>query len=103
MTLHEATNVAWLAGLLEGEGCFDLKGRSPRIQLRMTDKDVMDRAATLTGGKVNGPYDQKGGTKSIYQMQLLRKELVRPVLEAILPFMGERRADKIEQLLTAYS
>lgn len=46
---------AWLAGLLEGEGYFGtinswVSGRCyryPRIGVNMTDRDVIDRVATL--------------------------------------------------------
>ena len=37
----------WLAGLLEGEGCFTFNTYSPVIMLAMTDEDEVRRAATL--------------------------------------------------------
>ena len=48
-------DLAWLAGLLEGEGSF-LKAppsnpNCPRISLEMTDKDIVERAAALMEGK----------------------------------------------------
>ncbi len=40
----------WLAGLLEGEGTFDLhRKKYPRVRVGMSDRDVVGRAATLTG------------------------------------------------------
>lgn len=45
-------DIAWLAGLLEGEGSFRMSGRSIAISVSMTDRDVIDRAATLMRGRV---------------------------------------------------
>lgn len=43
----------WLAGLLEGEGTFDLhRGKYPRVRVGMTDRDVVGRAATLMDTRV---------------------------------------------------
>lgn len=43
-------DVYWLAGLLEGDGSFGIKtDGQPRIQLRMLDKDVVCRAASVLG------------------------------------------------------
>jgi hypothetical protein len=47
--------VAWIAGLLEGEGHFAPKA----IIVNMTDRDVLERLAALTGGRLNGPYTYK--------------------------------------------
>ena len=46
-------DIAWLAGLLEGEGCFRLdKGKYPIIRLGMGDEDVVVRAASLMKTRV---------------------------------------------------
>ena len=51
--LTEARDIIWLAGLLEGEGCFGLQQRKyPRITLGMTDEDIVIRAATLMKSRV---------------------------------------------------
>jgi len=42
------TDIAWLAGLLEGEGSFSIKNVSAEISIAMSDKDILDRAAQLT-------------------------------------------------------
>ena len=48
------TEIAWLAGLLEGEGYFALKrGKYPTITLSMTDEDIVVKAAFLMGAKIN--------------------------------------------------
>ena len=46
------TEIAWLAGLLEGEGCFALcKRNHPSIRLGMNDEDVVTHAAILLGSR----------------------------------------------------
>lgn len=43
----ETKDLFWLAGLLEGEGCFTVSDKYPRIVLTMCDLDVMERANRL--------------------------------------------------------
>lgn len=50
----KAKDIYWLAGLLEGEGCFTVRryegrqtGGLPVINLWMTDLDVIKRASTI--------------------------------------------------------
>ena len=49
-------DIAWLAGLLEGEGCFRINTRKrdngtinyyPQLILKMTDEDIIKRAGEL--------------------------------------------------------
>ena len=43
--------IAWIAGILEGEGCFtcDTKTTRLRVQCVMTDKDIIDRLHNIVG------------------------------------------------------
>jgi hypothetical protein len=53
-------DIAWLAGLLEGEGSF-MRGKrkdAPGISLAMTDRDVVERAAKLLRTKCMGPLSK---------------------------------------------
>lgn len=57
--------IAWMAGLLEGEGCFTAEGgqrarfRYPRITLGMTDRDVVERASVLFDARVQAPITHR--------------------------------------------
>jgi hypothetical protein len=45
-----ATDIAWLAGIIEGEGTFGRKGHpAGQVRVQMTDEDVIDRLHSLTG------------------------------------------------------
>ena len=43
----ETKDICWLAGLLEGEGCFMVKNGCPAISLYMTDRDTIEKAYNL--------------------------------------------------------
>lgn len=93
-------DVVWLAGLLEGEGSFDLhRGKYPRIRVGMTDRDVVGRAATLMGSRIRlslrpSPY------KATWHAEVSGPK-AEAVMVAILPFMGSRRSGKIAGILGA--
>jgi hypothetical protein len=98
-------DASWLAGLLEGEGYFQIT--KPRhhhptqvvIRLSMTDKDVVERAAKLLN---NVPINEKAKTterKTIYAISLSKRDEVEKVLLQILPHMGNRRTQRINECL----
>jgi len=90
---------AWLAGLLEGEGCFAANGKHGiKIMLQMTDKDVVEKAAKLLEVNLSGFQDERPHRKATWRFQLCGDRAVQ-VMEILLPFMGERRTVKIKRLL----
>ena len=91
-------DLLWLAGLLEGEGCFDLhRARYPRVRLGMTDRDVVGRAATLFGSRVRLTLKPAPATATWHtEVSGARAE---EIMEAVLPFMGARRSAKIATIL----
>jgi hypothetical protein len=115
MTREE--KITWLAGLLEGEGCFSpercaywyTRGKKSkrktvgyyfRITINMADRDVIERAIQyvdeLIGYRVN--LNDKPPTNPNYQHQYraywygLRAAMLASL---ILPFMGKRRESAI--------
>src|SRR5215472_89670 len=68
-SITDATFIPWLAGLLEGEGYFGTvtnwvarKGyRYPRVGIKMTDRDVIERVAAAWDIKI---YTLKATTRS---------------------------------------
>ena len=61
--------IAWLAGLFEGEGNVSINGRSLTIRIKMTDKDVVVRAATLLSAALY-EHDPGRGWKRTWIAQL---------------------------------
>lgn len=105
--LPEWTEVqlGWVVGLLEGEGYFGAdsrSGRSTKLDLKMTDQDVVSRFAVLVGVPA-GPYITKSraGHKTTYRLAV-SGERAREVMRRILPHMGERRTARIQELLSTY-
>lgn len=98
----------WLAGLLEGEGCFYAGPPSSRSQMgvsvQMCDRDVIERAARLMGARYI--YERRAGadrgwrpthTATVvgYRATTLMREL--------RPLMGARRKEQIDRALASYS
>lgn len=103
----------WLVGILEGEGCFHLDQRwakgtgSPRIQVKMTDEDVVNRAASLMEQILNKPVNVKEASANLakqsqpYQFSVGGQD-ARKVMRIIVKRMGWRRRQRIWQCLNNY-
>lgn len=94
----------WMVGLLEGEGCFDThapnrqKNPAARIQCKMTDFDVIERLASIGGGKVYGPYQANPRWKPQLHW-VIRGQEAAELMRVLQPHMGKRRAARIEEVL----
>jgi DNA-binding transcriptional regulator YiaG len=99
-------DLAWLAGLLEGEGSF-LKAppsspNSPRISLEMTDKDVVERAASLMGSKAVKRINLRNPHwKQTYRVIIKGSRAVK-LMRVLYPQMGARRRTQIDAALEIY-
>lgn len=97
-------NISWLAGLLEGEGCFTSRGGRPTpiIQLCMTDKDVVIRAARILGAnKVTCCNKKTAGGKDLFRLTVFGRRAVAWVM-TLYPLMGLRRQEKIRETLAKW-
>lgn len=103
------TDIAWLAGLLEGEGHFSChnKGdghlrKSIGIQLKMTDEDVVLRAAALLGARAhenNWARDNRDH-QTVWRCAVSGAKAER-IMRLVRPYMGQRRGAKIDEILAA--
>jgi hypothetical protein len=98
-------DIAWAAGLFEGEGCFSLQSRgNPRATLSMTDFDVVRRFAEVVGfGTV---FDKVPPRLPHHKPQLAWRvtsfERTQALIAMFWPWLGERRrARAVEILATA--
>ncbi len=97
--------IAYVAGLLEGEGCFDYNAsnvRYPRVRCESTDRDVIYWLRDVIGGRVHTPTKQQPHHKQSYMWVLNGREKVEPLLRDILPWLKSRRAAKVRLLLRSY-
>jgi hypothetical protein len=89
--------LGWVVGILEGEGCFRAKalGRPlPTVTIQMTDRDVMARLCKAIDANLRGPYERAPPSKGYKAERLMR---------LVLPHMGERRSQKIEETLELWT
>lgn len=102
--------VAWLAGLVEGEGCLSIKKekKSTRacntihLHIGMCDRDIIARAGELLGCKVLGPYKHPGddGFKRKVQWRVVATGgLAAAWMMTLYPFFGERRKQAVRDCL----
>ncbi len=89
--------VAWLAGIVEGEGCFQFNRNTPSIKVVMTDKDIIERVCSLF--QCNLVYGGKRGNHKPIFIAHVSSYKAAQWMMTILPFMGERRFDKIKNVL----
>jgi hypothetical protein len=100
----EPTDLAWLAGLLEGEGSFmrpiPSAPRLPIVQLQMTDRDVVERAARLMGLSTwrNKSLKREDHGKDCWATRV-NGTRARELMIQLRPLMGERRQAQIDAAL----
>lgn len=106
--------IAWLAGIFEGEGSWS----GTQLALSMTDRDIVERVAALLGSKVNGPYetrrrvgpdeyvstrrDGKGSYKPAWRTTMRRAETLSALVPRLWPWLGSRRRAQILERLPGF-
>lgn len=97
-------DLIWLAGWLEGEGCFYLHKHkncvAPAISGSSSDRDIARRSANILGISVF-TYGGREGCKDIHSFKVTGVEAVA-WLEILYPLMGKRRRAKIAECLKQY-
>lgn len=90
---------AWAAGLFEGEGWItDRDKNSVQLGLGMTDRDVVERFATIAGyGNIRVREDYRkpltlySTMKTMYVWEAKKANEVMRILSFMMPYFGERR------------
>ncbi len=88
----------WLTGLLEGEGHFGLHTGSQTVQLGMTDREIVERAASLMGCTVRVRIERRRNHNDIYRARVYASR-ARWLMVLLRPGMGARRRASIEYCL----
>lgn len=92
----------WLAGLCEGEACFDIARGHPRLRLNMVDEDVIARAADLFGVGFHvqhTPFMRSRGWRPQFSLAVAHSR-GRNAMARMSPMMGSRRRARIEEVLS---
>ena len=107
------TDIAWIAGLLEGEGTFGLDARSvrrskvstappaPYIKIAMTDEDVIQRFSGLVKKSYFSPKRGTKTGKKVYIVHIGDRETLNSLLPKIYPYLGKRRQPQVQKCLDA--
>jgi hypothetical protein len=113
MSLVAETDLAWLAGIVDGEGCFSLKrpiirqtyqpGKRTSYQLWLvicnTSKSMIDRiskildAAGVEYPKVRKVWKGKRATRWQYWIHVQKKHALLKITEALLPHLTAKRTE----------
>ena len=94
----KSLDIAWAAGLIEGEGCPHYNG-SPRLSLAMTDEDVVRRFAGLFGGNVaRRDRVNPKATKPVFVWSACGKRAIGAML-TLYSLLGSRRRAKIRAII----
>lgn len=108
---NRVEDIYWLAGWLEGEGCFSIyqkdKYKQFRIEFSSTDLDVIRKVKTLlrsddTVFLRKQSYSGLGTKKKREYYLKLTDNLAIQWMMTLYTLMGERRKAKIKEILTEW-
>lgn len=94
-------DIAWLAGLFEGEGTVAVNGRSLTVRIGMTDSDVVARAAEIMQAKVYARDPARKNYKKVWTAQI-KGAVAAGVIMTLYPWLGVRRRAQATSALAAW-
>ena len=104
--------MAWLAGLFEGEAYFSLDKRpqkryinsttppAPFIKIAMVDEDIIARVAKLLNKKYYTSLRLTTTNKKVYVCHIGDRQTLIYLLPKLLPYMEKRRTEIINKCIT---
>ena len=97
------TDIAWLAGLIEGEGSFGNHGTSdsPFITITSTDEDIVKRVAYLWNTRIYELKKRESNHKLQFTTRIFSHDAIGWML-TIYSFMGIRRRYKILEVISIW-
>lgn len=105
--MNKDINIAWAAGIFEGEGSFYLRSRNDRnnkyarAQVQMTDLDIMKRFYEIVGiGNLSGELRKNNPNRKPYwSWSVSGYDNVEQIYKLFKPYLGERRTNMAEYVL----
>lgn len=91
-----AGEIAYLAGVFDGEGTIQTAHRNYGVSVQMTDLDILERFQAQFGGAIYRRSLRKGQKQS-WVWGLNRRNDVWDFLSAIDSYLGERRRAKVRE------
>jgi len=100
MLKHSIRDIAWVAGLLEGEGCFQNHPTqvTPRVVLSMSDEDTVRKYAAIVGATARIFVRDFANKKTAFVCTVSGSRAVG-VMMTIYSLMSFRRKEKIKEVI----
>nr|YP_009184896.1 putative LAGLIDADG homing endonuclease [Jenufa minuta]ALO63018.1 putative LAGLIDADG homing endonuclease [Jenufa minuta] len=105
--------IAWIAGLFEGEAYFGLDTRSkkrykvssapvaPFIKISMVDQDVIGKVAKLLNKSYFVPSRKIVTKKTVYTLHIGDRATLSYLFPRIFPHLGRRRQETAQKCMDA--
>lgn len=95
-------DIYWLAGILDGEGCFSLDhGKFPIISLAMTDEDIVVRVRNMINPKVHISSRVPLSYKRMYIVRFFNYYSIGWMM-TLYPLLSLRRKKQIRDILSVW-
>jgi hypothetical protein len=96
-----AEEIAWVAGLFEGEGCFRATGPANRYAyaiIVIREKEVLERVQKIVGcGRIHRRTDSRPNHSITWAWQIAKREESVRFMNAIWPWLSNRRKDQAKE------
>lgn len=102
------THIPWLAGVLEGDGCFGIKTQHnkqtvssfPYLSVQLTDQKLLQFIAQLLETNIfTYHHPTQKHWKTVYRTSLHKKEKLAWLLPQLMPFLSQRRQGQVQELM----
>lgn len=106
--------IYWVAGFLEGEGCFGWYGENrklpnrrkkwlgyPAVVVGQNDPEPLERLAATFPGTIRFNSFNRGG-KEHYEYRVINESAI-DIMVAVFPLMSVRRQEKIKEVVANYA
>lgn len=101
--LYKEVDLAWAAGLIEGEGCFTIHSKKhPYFLLDMCDKDVLEKFKTIFPFvNLRGPYTnpKRPDNKPRWRVDAFGPKC-RHIIIHTYQYFGERRKAQMNNVMS---
>jgi hypothetical protein len=90
--MYSETDLAWTAGIMDGDGCISMKGNSgpfkaPIVVIDNTDLEILDYLILLYGGGLTKKKVYSDKHRQAWSWRIYGSQKVIAFLSAILPYM----------------
>ena len=90
------TTLAWLAGIIDGEGSFGCYKDRCVMVVEMTDEDTVRKVAQLWERKVR--TRQRDARKRVFSVSVCSKPVIAWLL-ALYPYFSARRQEQVRHII----